>query len=51
MNNVRQPGNMNLDLSMSKGFVLRHGHRLQFQADAYNVLGISTRAVSLKDSF
>ncbi len=46
LNNVRQPGNMNLDLSMSKSFVLRHGHRLQFRADAYNALGVSTRTLN-----
>ena len=46
VNNVRQPGNRNLDLSMSKSFVLRRSHRLQFRADAYNALGISTRTVN-----
>ena len=46
MNNVRQPGNRNLDLSISKSFVLKPGHRLQFRADAYNAFGISTRTVT-----
>ena len=46
VNNVRQPGNTNLDLSMSKSFVLKRGHRLQFRADAYNILGISTQTVN-----
>ena len=36
----------NLDLSMSKSFVLHHGHRLQFRADAYNVLGVSMRTLN-----
>jgi hypothetical protein len=46
LNNVRQPGNVNLDLSMSKSFVLRRGHRLQFRADAYNALGVSMRTLN-----
>ncbi len=46
VNNIRQPGNYNLDLSMSKSFVLHHGHRLQFRADAYNALGVSMRTLN-----
>ena len=51
VNNVRQPGNMNLDLSMSKTFVLKRGHRLMFRADAYNALGVSTRSVNTAAQF
>ena len=51
LNNVRQPGNMNLDLSISKTFVLRRNHRLQFRADAYNALGISTQTVNTAAQF
>jgi len=47
LNNVRQPGNKNVDLSMSKTFPLNsHGHRLQFRADAYNAFSVTTRAVN-----
>jgi hypothetical protein len=42
---------MNLDLSISKTFVLRRNHRLQFRADAYNALGISTRTVNTAAQF
>jgi hypothetical protein len=45
VNNVREPGNMNLDLSMSKSFGLKRG-RLQFRADAYNALGVSNRQLT-----
>ena len=51
LNNVRQPGNLNLDLSMSKTFGLKRGHRLQFRADAYNALGVSTRTVNTAAQF
>jgi hypothetical protein len=50
VNNVRQPGNMNLDLSLSKSFGLKRG-RLQFRADAYNALGVSTRTVNIAAQF
>ena len=47
LNNVRQPGNTNVDLSMSKTFPIgSHGHRLQFRADAYNAFRVTTRAVN-----
>ena len=47
LNNVRQPGNMNVDLSMSKTFPIgSHGHRLQFRADAYNAFRVTTRTVN-----
>ena len=51
VNNMRQPGNKNLDLSMSKSFALRGRHRLQFRADAYNALGVTTRAVNIAAQF
>jgi hypothetical protein len=35
----------------SKSSVLRRGHRLQFRADAYNTLGISTRTVTTAAQF
>ena len=51
VNNIRQPGNYNLDLSMSKTFALGHGHRLQFRADAYNALKVNTRTVNVAAIF
>ena len=51
VNNVRQPGNYNLDLSMSKTFALPHGQRLQFRADAYNALKVSMRTVNIAAQF
>ena len=48
LNNIRQPGNKNLDLSMSKTFALgTRGHRLQFRADAYNAFSVTTRTVNI----
>jgi len=48
LNNVRQPGNMNVDLSMSKTFPLgARGHRLQIRADAYNAFRVTTRTVNV----
>jgi hypothetical protein len=48
LNNIRQPGNTNVDLSMSKTFPIgSHGHRLQFRADAYNAFRVTTRTVNV----
>jgi len=47
LNNVRQPGNKNLDLSISKMFPFgARGHRLQIRADAYNAFSVTTRTVN-----
>jgi hypothetical protein len=35
---LRQPGTENLDLSVIKNFIIREPFRLQFRAEAYNVL-------------
>jgi hypothetical protein len=51
LNNVRQPVNYNLDLSMSKTFQLGRGQRLMFRADAYNALKVSTRTVNIAAQF
>jgi hypothetical protein len=51
-NIVRQPGNQNLDLSMSKSFAVNsRGHRLQFRVDAYNALSLSSRTVNTTAQF
>ena len=47
---IRQPGNKNLDLSLSKTF--RAGQRrFQVRADAYNALSVSTRSVTTGAQF
>jgi hypothetical protein len=51
VNNIRQPGNYNLDLSMSKTFALGRGQRLMFRADAYNALKVNTRTVNSAATF
>jgi hypothetical protein len=52
VNNLRQPGNQNVDLSMSKSFKLgTRGRRLQFRADAYNAFSVTTRAVNTAAQF
>ena len=51
VNNIRQPGNYNLDLSMSKTFALGRGQRIQFRADAYNALKVSTRTMNIAVTF
>jgi hypothetical protein len=51
VNNIRQPGNYNLDLSMSKTFALGRGQRLMFRADAYNALKVNTRTVNIAAQF
>jgi len=46
---VRQPGNQNLDLSLSKDF--RTGRNtFQVRADAYNALSVSTRTLAMAAS-
>jgi hypothetical protein len=48
LNNIRQPGNKNVDLSMSKTFPFgARGHRLQIRADAYNAFSVTTRTVNV----
>ena len=48
LNNIRQPGNKNVDLSMSKTFRFgARGHRLQIRADAYNAFSVTTRTVNV----
>jgi len=47
---VRQPGNKNLDLSISKTFQISKT-RLQVRADAYNALRVSNRTVNTGAQF
>jgi hypothetical protein len=52
VNYLRQPGNKNLDLSMSKSFkVGQKGNRIQVRADAYNALKVQTRTVNATATF
>ena len=49
---VRQPGNGNLDLSLSKSFPTgKNNSRIQVRADAYNALNVSTRTVNIAAQF
>ena len=49
---VRQPGNGNLDLSLSKSFQTgKNNSRIQVRADAYNALNVSTRTVNIAAQF
>jgi hypothetical protein len=47
---VRQPGNKNLDLSLSKSFHMGT-KTLQVRADAYNALSVTTRTVTTAAQF
>jgi hypothetical protein len=47
---VRQPGNKNLDLSISKNFTTGKS-RVQVRADAYNALNVNTRTVNTAAQF
>jgi hypothetical protein len=51
VNNIRQPGNYKLDLSMSKTSTLGRGQRIMFRADAYDALKVSTRTVNIATPF
>jgi len=47
---IRQPGNKNLDLSLSKTFHVGQ-KSVQVRADAYNALSVSTRTVNTSPTF
>jgi hypothetical protein len=46
VNGLRQPGDKNLDLSMTKTFQLHKAQRLQLQIQAYNVLSVANRLLA-----
>jgi hypothetical protein len=43
---LRQPGDKNLDLSLTKSFQVHGGQRLQLQIQAYNVLSVANRTLA-----